>query len=278
MSVSEPARDCAEMVRAADYDRYLSVLFAEKEKRAPLFALYAFNFEVAKTAETVSEPTLGMIRLQWWREAIEGIFAGTPRRHEVVMALAAAIEKYDLPRELFSELIDAREQDLSPAPFAEMEELERYADATSGHVMRLAGRTLGTVDAENDCVRSLGIAYAINGLLRALPHHAARRRIMLPLSALKEASLNEDDIYSGRAQNIRILIDKMIAVVERHLRLASKHTVSRGVLPAFLPAALIGPYVKVMKRRGFEPFRNPVEISVPRKQLAMLGAMLRGRI
>jgi len=266
------------MVRAADYDRYLSVLFAEKTKRGSLFALYAFNYEVAKTAEMVSEPTLGMIRLQWWREAIGGIFSGAPRHHEVVTALAAGIEKYRLPRELFDGLIDAREQDLSPAPFTEMAELESYADATSGHVMRLAARILGAEDADDGYVRSLGIAYAITGLLRSLPHHAARRRIMLPLGALKEAHLSEEDVYSGRADNIRILIDNMAAAIESHLNISPKRAVSRSVLPAFLPAALIRPYLKIMKRRGFDPYRDPVEISVPRKQLAMLGAMLRGNI
>jgi phytoene/squalene synthetase len=278
LPVSNLASSCAEMVRAADYDRYLSVLFAEKEKRESLFALYAFNFEVAKTAETVSEPTLGMIRLQWWRESVGEIFNGTPRRHEVVMALSLAIEKHDLPRALFDELLDAREQDLSLTPFGEMAELESYADATSGHVMRLAGRVLGAETKDDGHIRSLGIGYAITGLLRSLPHHAARRRIMFPVGALKEADLSEDVIYAGRSSNIRILIDKMIAATETHLRFGSTLSVPRGVLPAFLPAALIKPYLKIMKRRDFDPYREPVEISVPRKQLAMLGAMVRGRI
>lgn len=266
------------MVRAADYDRYLSVLFAAKEKREALFALYAFNFEVAKTAEAVSEPTLGLIRLQWWREAIEGIFDGTPRRHVVVLALSAAVERFQLPRLLFDGLIDAREQDLSSTPFAEMANFESYADAVSGHLMRLAARILGAGNALDGYARSLGIAYALNGLLRSLPHHAARRRIMLPINALIAAELSEEDIYAGRSDNIRILIDNVIAVVGGHLSAVTKERISRSILPAFLPAALIRPYVKIMKRSGFDPYRDPVEISVPRKQVAMLGAVLRGRI
>ncbi len=66
--------------------------------------------------------------------------------------------------------------------------LEDYADATSGHVMRLATRILGAGDTLDDDARALGIAYALAGLCRALPYHAARRRLMLPVDRLAAAS------------------------------------------------------------------------------------------
>ena len=70
----------------------------------------------------------------------------------------------------------------------------------------------------------------------------------------------------------------MIAVVEGHLGAVPKKKVPRSVLPAILGAALIRPYLKVMNRSSFDPYRDPVDISVPRKQMAMLGAVLRARI
>ena len=70
MAGPETLSYCAQEVRRHDRARYLSSLFAPDERREDLFALYAFNLEVAKTAEVVSEPMLGQIRLQWWREAI----------------------------------------------------------------------------------------------------------------------------------------------------------------------------------------------------------------
>ncbi len=278
MSIAAPEISCAEAVRAVDYDRYLSVLFARRDKRAALFALYAFNYEVAKTAEAVSEPTLGLIRLQWWREAIEGIFEGAPRRHDVVLALSNAIDAFALPRLLFDGLIDAREQDLSGAPFAAPSELENYADATSGHLMRLAARIVGAGSSLDGYVRPVGIAYALIGLMRAFPHHAAQRRIMLPLNELRAAGLSEEDVYAGLADNIRVLMDNMIAAAETQLNAISNAQIPRRYLPAFLPAALTRPYLKMMSRRGFSPYRDAVELSVPRKQIAMLGALLRGKI
>ena len=87
------------LARAADYDRYLSALFAPVDSREALFALIAFNHEVARIPEAVSEPMLGRIRLQWWREVLEAVDAGEPaRRHEVAVPLADAIRACSLDR------------------------------------------------------------------------------------------------------------------------------------------------------------------------------------
>ena len=80
------------LARAADYDRYLSAVFAPAARREALFALIAFNHEIARIPEVVSEPMLGRIRLQWWREVLDAVYAGEPtRRHEVALPLADAI-------------------------------------------------------------------------------------------------------------------------------------------------------------------------------------------
>jgi NADH dehydrogenase [ubiquinone] 1 alpha subcomplex assembly factor 6 len=275
---SEHILSCAQIVRDNDYDRYLSVLFAPKEKRAALFALYAFNYEVAKTAETVSDPTLGQIRLQWWREAVEGIYGGTPRRHEVVLALHQAVTGCGLPRAAFDRLIDARENDLVAVPFATLPEFEDYAAATSGGLMRLAAHILGASEPEKDRARPLGIAYAIVGLLRAFPFHAASGRIMIPASEFAAAGVNEEAVFEGKTDNIRTLIKRMVCLAEDWFANASARKIPRRYLAAYLPAALIGPYLSKMKTPGFDPYRESVDLSVPRKQFAMLGSVVRGGV
>src|SRR5216683_1585997 len=103
----------ARLVRQHDRDRFLTALFAPAARRDELLALYAFNYEIAKTREVVSEPVLGQIRLQWWRESLDAIYAGDPvRGHEVATPLAAAIRGRGLTRAHFDALIAAREFDL----------------------------------------------------------------------------------------------------------------------------------------------------------------------
>ncbi len=268
-----------QFVRSVDFDRYLSTLFVPQQQRAELNVLYAFNHEVARTAETVSQPIAGQIRLQWWRDRIAELYRGAAIDHGLVEALGSVIAAHALPRELFDDLIDAREHDLEEAPFPTLESLEDYADATSGHVKRLAARILGggaTLDAD---ARSLGIAYALTGLCRALPYHAARRRLMLPADRLVAAGLSIEAVFSGTAgQAVRPLIDDVARRAQSHLDACRGHRIARSMLPALLPASLVPLYLRKLTRPGFDAFRDSNEISVPRRQLAMLGAMIRGRI
>ena len=78
------------------------MLFAPAARREALFALYAFNYEIARVRETVTQPMLGQIRLQWWRENIAAAFGDGPVRHHPVMEpLAATIREFGLIRDYF---------------------------------------------------------------------------------------------------------------------------------------------------------------------------------
>jgi len=267
------------LVRKYDFDRYLSALFAPEKRRAHLFALYAFNYEIAKTAETVREPVLGQIRLQWWRETVEGIYAGNVRRHDVAEAFADAVRLFDLPRDLVDGLIDARDFDLDALGFADMAALESYADATSGNLMRLAARILGAGGALDAQAQDAGRAYAITGLLRALAFRASRGRLMLPRDLVLAAGLDIDDILAGKETPLlKRVVAEMSDAARRHLKGAREDSVMRRYLPALLPASLAPLYLRLINRGDFEPFRDAPDLPVHRRQLAIIGAMMRGRV
>src|ERR1700754_1130440 len=98
---------CATLLRRHDPDRYLTALFAPAALRESLFALYAFNLEIARTHEAVREPMMGRIRLQWWRGAIAEAAAGRPYRHEILEPLARVIRERSLTLAWFERLIEA---------------------------------------------------------------------------------------------------------------------------------------------------------------------------
>ena len=175
----------ATLVRRHDPDRFLTALFAPPEKRDALLTLYAFNHELARAREAVSEPPLGLIRLQWWREVVEG----ARRRHEVAEPLAAAIDAGELDRADLLPLIDAREVEAEPA----IETLQ----ATAGGLAVAAGRLLGAPDP--DVLRPLGAAYGIAGLLRSVAAHARQGRCMLPEDLLAEHGLTREQVIANPA-------------------------------------------------------------------------------
>lgn len=257
---SAPAR----LVRRHDRDRFLTALFAPEPQRAALLALYAFNYEVAKTREVVTEPTLGRIRLQWWRDSLDQIYAGAPaRRHEVIEPLAAAIRARDLTRGHFEALITARERDLEDEPPASLEELEAYAEASSAPLVLLALETLGeTGEATLAAGRAIGTAYALVGLLRAVPFHARAKRLYLPRGLCAAAGLEiERGLFELRATPA--LARVVAAVADRavfHLEAARarRGAVPRAALPALLPAVLARADLARLRRAGYDPFASAV--------------------
>ncbi|MEM7221731.1 MAG: phytoene/squalene synthase family protein [Pseudomonadota bacterium] len=242
-------------LRAHDRDRYLTCLFAPAECRLDLFALLAFNLEVARTAEAVSEPMIGQIRLQWWRESLEGIYAGSPRRHEVVEALGQAIARHDLPRTPFERLIDGRENDLDPAPPADLAALETYGQATSAGLLDLALEVLACRDdASGEAARSIGVAWALTGLLRAVPFHARAKRLYLPRDLCDGAGLATGDLFELRSSPALCEVVAQVAGRAEVLLAQAPDGLPRTACPVWGLKVLARHYLRVLAAAGHDPF------------------------
>src|SRR4029077_2633861 len=135
-------RFCRNLTRKHDQDRYLAGLFAPSAKRKHLFALYAFNYEIARIRELVHEPMPGELRLQWWRDALAGQAHGDVARHPVASVLLATIEQFSLPRAQCQELIDAHTFDLYDDALPDTGQLAIYWDSTAGALFLLACKFL----------------------------------------------------------------------------------------------------------------------------------------
>lgn len=250
---------CAALVRRHDNDRFLCAVCAPADRRDALFALYAFNHEIVSIAGKVSEPLLGQIRLQWWREAIAGAFeGGTPRGHQVLDPLAGAIHTHRLERPPFEGMIDARAADFDPTPFADMAALEAHVGATAGTLGRIALRILAVNDRDaQEAARHVGLAAGSVDILRELPLAATRRRLTLPLASVRAAGLDAEEIFarkpSGRLTEV---VGELAQFARRHLSAARLHRgdVPDEALPALLPAVLADGYLNRLEAVGFDPF------------------------
>jgi 15-cis-phytoene synthase len=175
----------AALVRQHDPDRFLTALFAPPAKRDALLLLFAFNHELARAREVASEPTLALIRLQWWREVVDG----AARRHVVATPLTAAIETGLLQRADLHALIEAREIEAEPG-IATLDAWRAYLLAGAGGVAVTAARLLDAPAPE--AMRPLGAAYGVAGLLRSAALLATRGRCLLPADLLAAESLSPE--------------------------------------------------------------------------------------
>jgi phytoene synthase len=273
---------CQDLVRSGDKNRFLATLFAPQKYRHALYALYAFNLEVARTRELAREPMPGEIRLQWWRDVLGGGGRGEIDAHPVAAALRDAVVRYRLPPKMLLDLIDARAFDLYNEPVASLADLERYAIHTSSALIELSGRILsdGRDPGIGGVARPAGIAYAIAGLLLALPVHSARGQLYLPVDLMRRYGAQAADAFAGEATTeLRAVLAELRLRARRHLDAARTllKDAPGEVAPALLPVALVRPALDRMERRSYQPL-HPTELPQWRRQWILWRAARRGLV
>lgn len=258
---------CAEHVRRFDNDRFVCSLFAPAEVREILAAVFAFNVEVARIRELVREPLLAEMRMQWWREAIGAVFAGSPPDHVVLRPLAFAVQRCGLSRRHFDRIIDGRERDLVDGAPPSLESLVDYAEATSSALSALALEVLECDgEAEQQAARDAGIAWALVGLLRAVPFHARTRRVYLPSDLNREAGLDVYRLFEhGLTDGVPQVVSQVAGRASVHLRAARQRQsdVNQRALPVLLTATLADGYLRRLQRAAFNPFDRRAQTRAP---------------
>lgn len=232
----------AALVRSADFDRYAATLFAPAEARPHLLALYAFDIELARVPDLVSEPMPGELRLQWWRDALEEPERADAVAHPVMRALETAIVHGKLPRQALADLIDARTDDLYDDPVASVEQLEARLGATASVVLRLASLVLanGREPRGADVAGHGGVARGLVGMLRTLPLKPHRVQPLLPADRMAAHGVTREQVLQRRTTpGVIALAAELRALAKSHLE---KARAAYGPLdpvaaPAFLPLA-----------------------------------------
>jgi hypothetical protein len=249
--VSEPTLSpCAEIVRRGDPDRFLSALTAPAALRERLFALYAFNIEIAR-ATTTAEPMMGLIRLQWWRETLEQIHAGgAPRAGDAAAGVAQAIRAATLPHDPFRRMIEARWREIEGEAWTDAAALRAYLADTGGALAELSCAALG---APTPAAAPAGFAFAAAAWLRAAPALAAQgaRRTLEGTTALAAEGL-------ARLAEARALRPPAAAA------------------PALRAGWRAEAALRQAARSGYDPARGPVDESEFRRRGRLLWLALRG--
>lgn len=257
MTDLDPISFCREMVREDDRERYDCCLFAPSSLQPRLWTLYAFNQEIAKTRENVSEEALGQIRLQWWRDVVQELREGITRDHPVVQAMSRELTNPDV-LDLLDRLIDAREQDLYDDGPADFDALVSYADGVGGILSEAALRLSVSSEEANPLIarsRSVGKAWAMLGLVRAIPFHWASNRNYLPddKGRASLATTDADKMFELAAPSI----EKMLTFVSDELGqvTSTQCKVPPAAQHVFLPLVLVKSNLLALRRTHNNPFK-----------------------
>lgn len=249
---------CAELVRSRDFDRYASTLFVPADKRRALLALYAFNAEVSRVRDQVSQPLPGEIRLQWWTDALAGQGHGDVEQNPVAGELLQAVRAHDLPVDRLSKLIDAHVFDLYHDPMPDLAVLESHFRDTSGTLFVCAARILGDAsEAAAHVAEHAGLAQGVARIVAQLPKDSARGQLFVPQDMLVQNGSSAAEVFLGKATpGIRATLDQLITGAQAQLVTARDMLadVSPAARAAFLPMALVKHDLAQMARPEQDPF------------------------
>lgn len=261
-------------VRQHDPDRYLLSMFAPKRHRQALLALAAFNYEIAKTREVVSETQIGLIRLQWWQDALEEMHNGLmPREHDVVQALAQVIKTYDLQHDSFKNLIYAREFDLEDVQPANIEGLRNYTIFTHHPLLEMTAYLLGAEENSEE-LKNLASFYALIGVLRAMPHHHGQVRYMLPQNLCVKYTLKNSKLHTDKErEKLKSIIVDILGDIYGDKYMYKpvegfKHPYFRRMY------ILACEYHKALKKCDFDPFL--AEFSIKKRRFLTISKVFLG--
>jgi 15-cis-phytoene synthase len=254
----------AALVRRHDPDRFLTSLFAPPDRRDALLTLYALNHELARAREVASEPPLALIRLQWWREVVEG----EPKRHEVATPLSQAIAAGTLKPVDLLPIIEAREAEVY-GEFETVADWRAWLLAGAGGLAVAAASGLGAPEPE--AARPFGAAYGIAGLLRSTGVLAAQRHCLLPRDLLAQRGLSpEAFILEPGSAAAQATLMEVAHIGQTLLDEARRGAIPKAAVAAILPS--------VLARRDL---RRWPAVAVPRRlgdRIAVVAAGMTGRV
>lgn len=249
---------CADLVRSHDFPRYAATLFVPAAERRALLALYAFNVEIVRVRDQVSQPLPGEIRLQWWTDMLSGHVHGSAEGNPVAAELLRAVRDFGLPVEPLSLLAEEHQFDLYNDPMPTMAALEGYLAATSSALFGLAAQVLGPrSEAVEHLARHAGLAQGLAQVIASLPRDAARRQLFLPQQVLERHNCSMEDVFAGKeTSNLHAVLEQLAGEARQHMIAASSllAEVAPSVRPAFLPLSQTPADLKRLSRPGRNPF------------------------
>lgn len=254
----DPYAHAAAIVRERDRDRFLADLFIPGESRPHFHALHAFNAEIIRIRDVVTDPVLGEIRQEWWRGVLANPVEG--EGNPVAEALMATVEKFGLPVAALNALIEARTFDLYNDPMPTLRDFEGYAGETSSALFQLGALILnGGADPRSaDAAGHAGVAATLVERILSLPADARRRQLFLPLDRLKAHGVDEEAIFAGATTPaIVAAIDGLRRLAREHLAKASAaaSALPPAIRPAFLPLALVDTDLRRLDAAGRDPLK-----------------------
>ncbi len=257
------------LVRASGTSFFRGMKVLPPDRRAAMYAIYAFCRVVDDIADDEAPFSTKLPRLAEWRARIDAILKGRAE-DAVSRVLLAATDRFGLRREDFTAVIDGMQTDCETVIVAPSEaELDLYCDRVAAAVGRLSVRAFGDSSAEADQVAwSLGRALQMTNILRDLAEDAERGRLYLPREWLDAEGVPHDPALALRHPALPAVCARGAALARRRFadaRAAMRACDRRAMRPARLMADTYDAILSRLEQRGWQHPERRVSLPAWRK-------------
>lgn len=262
---------CLATLRSTDFDRYLACLLVPEDKRGPLAALYAFSAELARVRDLIREPLPGEVRLQYWRDLVEGQPHGDVQANPLASGIMHAIVDHRIPRAALAAMTEARIFDLYDDPMPDRTAFEGYAGETSSALLQLGTLILDPDNspAAAEAAGHAGIAQLVAGCLLLMPLHRSRHQVYVPGDILSAVGLDAAGFLdAGDKDRFAAAISAFVGYGRDHLKAARAKAaaLTPAARHAFLAVALVEPVFVRSEKAGYALLERSIQPSQVSRQ------------
>ncbi|KAG9066480.1 NADH dehydrogenase (ubiquinone) complex I, assembly factor 6 [Linnemannia hyalina] len=268
---------CENLVRKADYEGFLCSQFFPAHQKPTQLALRAFNIELASIRESVSNTDIGRMRMQFWRDSLDKVFAGMPPQQPVALALAHAIQEQELRHQQqggsgdsemsliwFKRMITEREQNLSDPQFMTLAQMETYCENTFGSLLYLQLESVGVKSLEADHAAShMAKAMGIATMLRAFPFHMHQNRMVIPAEITAKHNLSQEALFRNPTITPALQDATLEVAAAAHVHLATAQSYMGNLPQEALPVLMAGipteSYLTRLEKADFNPLAPNIQ-------------------
>jgi 15-cis-phytoene synthase len=262
------------MSRATSF--YYSFLVLPADKRNAIVAVWDFCRAVDDAVDEAPDSGEGTRALAHWRDELAGLYAGREPRTPQGRSLRPYIQRFNLPRAAFEDLIDGVAMDLDQRRYETFEALRQYCLRVASAVGLICVEIFGYRDARTrQYAIELGIALQLTNIIRDVAVDLERGRVYLPLEDLARFGCREEDLRAGAgAARVRELLKFEGERARQYYRKAEETLPAadaRGMVAARIMAAIYSDLLKAIERADYDVFSG--RIRVRRSRQALLAAL-----
>ncbi|MFA5193610.1 MAG: phytoene/squalene synthase family protein [Verrucomicrobiia bacterium] len=289
-SLEHSYRHCQHVASKQAKNFYYSFYALPKEKRDAMCAIYAFFRYCDDLSDHAPSIDVARVNLRRWRAVLDEAYAGGTATAVVQSAMEATarailpafsntVQRYQIPKEYFSDLITGAEMDLDKTRYATFEELYRYCYRVASCVGLTVIHVFGFADEKaKQYAEWCGIAFQLTNILRDVAEDAQMGRIYLPQEDLKRFDVTEEQIL--KSQPPPAFVDLMKFESDRaheyydkaHPLLPLIHADSRATLVALME--IYRGLLKKIEHREFDVFSKRISLPTWRKLLIAVKSLL----